>query len=87
MTRSEHKKKHLELFKALDELLADYLKHHPEALIRTTTVDEVFRWAFNESIATSERGDALHTMQACGECGAPSYVGQTQGKQMSTGAV
>jgi hypothetical protein len=30
MTKTEHKKRHLELHRALDELFADYIEHHPD---------------------------------------------------------
>ena len=30
MTREQHKARHVELHKALDELFADYISHHPQ---------------------------------------------------------
>jgi len=30
MTEKEHKKRHIELHKVLDELYADYIHHHPK---------------------------------------------------------
>lgn len=32
MTKKEHKKKHIELHKAFDELFSDYIFHHPEQI-------------------------------------------------------
>lgn len=32
MTPEAHKKRHIELHKALDELFADYISHHPNEI-------------------------------------------------------
>lgn len=35
MTKEDHKKRHEQLHKALDELFADYVSHHPHESIFT----------------------------------------------------
>lgn len=45
MTREQHQARHAELHRALDELLADYLRHHPEARPSTMRLVDLMQWS------------------------------------------
>lgn len=49
MTFAEHKARHVELHKALDELAADFLTHNPGKMLSTTTVMELVRWSHQQT--------------------------------------
>lgn len=44
-----HRMRHVELLETLDELLADFLAHHPQASLRTLTIPELHQWAMREA--------------------------------------
>ena len=44
MTPEEHKKRHEELHKSLDKLIADFIGH-TEKFISSTTIFELFEWS------------------------------------------
>jgi len=48
--KEKHKKRHIELHKALDELFADYIGHHPNE-IRFTEIPlkELLTWSFEQT--------------------------------------
>ncbi len=48
MDKEEHKQRHIELHKGLDELLADYMKH-TKKLISDTTLFQLMEWSFNQT--------------------------------------
>lgn len=48
MTTEEHKQRHIELHRALDELVADFI-NHTEKLPSTTTVMELVRWSHRQT--------------------------------------
>ena len=65
MTREEHIARHQELHKALDELVADYLRHHPPKftadnvkdhpkLPSNTTLLELMEWSHQQTIDPAE---------------------------------
>ena len=45
MTPSEHKKRHIALHKALDELLADFIRNTKKLSLSKITVLELLRWS------------------------------------------
>ena len=54
MTPEEHRQEHIRLHKAFDELTADFLTH-TEKLPSKTTVMELIKWSFQETIKPTER--------------------------------
>jgi hypothetical protein len=54
MTPEEHRKRHIKLHKALDELLADYLRHCAGTLPSTTTVAELMKWSHRQTVNPTE---------------------------------
>ena len=54
MTREEHKARHVELHRAFDELLADYLLHNRGALPSTTTCMELAEWSNRQQTKPDE---------------------------------
>ncbi len=60
MTREEHKQKHIELHKGLDELFADYINHHPdESSFLKMPLEKLITWAYEQTINTTEIQRAL----------------------------
>ena len=53
MTKEEHIVRHKELHRCLDELAADMIRH-TGALPTTTTVMELMRWAYEQTINPTE---------------------------------
>lgn len=51
MKYQEHKKRHEELHKALDELVADYITHHQDSRLTGTTVMQLMEWSFKQTIS------------------------------------
>ena len=49
-TLDDHKKRHVELHRALDELAADYIAHNKGALLSTTTVMQLLVWSSKQTI-------------------------------------
>ena len=47
--KEEHKKRHIELHKALDELIADYITHHDQKRPSNTTVMELLEWSYKQT--------------------------------------
>lgn len=41
----EHRKRHVQLHKALDELVADFIGHNATALPSKTTILELMQWS------------------------------------------
>jgi hypothetical protein len=50
LSRDEHRLRHVELHKALDELLADWLFHVATARPSTSTVMELMQWSHKQTI-------------------------------------
>ena len=48
MNKKEHLKKHIELHKALDELMADFI-YHTQKLPSETTVTELMEWSYEQT--------------------------------------
>lgn len=48
MTTEEHKQRHIELHRALDELAADFINHTGK-LPSTTTIMELVRWSYRQT--------------------------------------
>lgn len=44
-----HRVRHVELLEGLDELLADFLAHHPKASLRALIIPELHQWAMREA--------------------------------------
>jgi hypothetical protein len=55
MTPEEHKARHVELHEALDELLADYIKHHPgQHSFTSMPVMMLLEWSHEQTTNPSE---------------------------------
>ncbi len=49
-TEEEHKQRHIELHKSLDELFADYIAHHPkEASFTGMPIGKLMLWAYEQT--------------------------------------
>lgn len=49
-TKISHKKRHIELYKALDELFADYIKHHPDKIkFAKMPLIDLIDWSFEQT--------------------------------------
>jgi hypothetical protein len=50
MKKAEHKKRHIELHKSLDELFADYIYHHSEQLsFNDMPIIELIKWSSSQT--------------------------------------
>lgn len=55
MKKDEHKQRHIELHKALDELFADYITHHPgKSRFTKVTIGELLEWTYEQTINPTE---------------------------------
>jgi len=53
MKAEEHKQRHIELHKAFDELLADWIGH-TESLPSKSTVMDLIQWSYQQTIEPTE---------------------------------
>jgi hypothetical protein len=53
--RLQHQARHRRLHTALDELVADFLFHHPSKRLRGTTVMELMLWSHRQTVEPSEK--------------------------------
>lgn len=50
LTAEEHRARHVELHKALDELFADFIEHHPHrGTFLDTSIRELIRWSCRQT--------------------------------------
>lgn len=49
MKEFEHKRKHIELHKALDELSADFITHNPGHTLSGTSVMRLIQWSYEQT--------------------------------------
>jgi len=62
MTTEEHRKRHIELHRALDELFADYIDHHPnKSSFSSLTVFELISWSHEQTIIPTEKEERNET--------------------------
>jgi hypothetical protein len=56
MTFDEHRQRHIELHRALDELIADFICHGRagENLPSETTLDKLMRWSHQQTIRPAD---------------------------------
>lgn len=55
MTPQEHKNRHIELHKALDELFADYISHHPDKVkFLETPIGDLIKWSHEQTVNPKE---------------------------------
>ena len=55
MTSKEHKKRHKLLHKYLDELFADYIKHHPDEITFTEMpIIKLMKWSYSQTNEPTE---------------------------------
>ena len=55
LTLEEHKKRHIELHKSLDELFADYISHHPDQVGFTTMpIKQLIEWSHRQTVKPDE---------------------------------
>jgi hypothetical protein len=57
ITTEEHRQRHIELHHAFDELLADWLTHHPRKLLGETTILELMRWSHEQTKEPTARDE------------------------------
>lgn len=50
MTKEQHKGRHCELHRALDELVADWAAHHPGRFYSKATIMELIHWSHDQTI-------------------------------------
>jgi hypothetical protein len=49
-TKEDHKKRHVELHRALDELLADYIRHNPDKDTYTQSpLIDLIEWSYKQT--------------------------------------
>jgi hypothetical protein len=53
MTKEEHRQRHIELHKALDELVADFIKHTEKHLSKTSILEFV-QWSSTQTHEPTE---------------------------------
>lgn len=49
VSEEKHKERHVLLHKCLDELLADYLRHHSGALLSETSIFQLTDWSLEQT--------------------------------------
>ena len=55
MTPEEHKARHIELHKAMDELLSDYMRHHPNQVsFMTMPLEDLLLWSYQQTLEPEE---------------------------------
>ena len=50
----EHRQRHVELHKNLDELVADWIIHNPGKFPSSTTILELIRWSHQQTIVPTD---------------------------------
>ncbi|HUX57998.1 MAG TPA: hypothetical protein VMV77_13550 [Bacteroidales bacterium] len=49
-TEKQHRERHVELHKCLDELFADYISHHPDMIKFTETpLKDLLQWSYEQT--------------------------------------
>ncbi len=51
MTRDEHVARHIELHRSLDELVADFLRHHKRHSVSDTALIELIHWSHIQTVS------------------------------------
>lgn len=55
MNKEEHLKRHKELHECLDELFADYIRHHPsETKFLDVPLERLIEWSYQQTIKPEE---------------------------------
>jgi len=58
MTIEEHKKRHIKLHRALDELFADFIFHHPDQIeFLKMPIMKLMKWSHGQTIKPREKGE------------------------------
>jgi len=52
MNKTQHKKKHLELHKNIDELFADFVRHTNKTA--TSRIETLLEWSYSQTINPTE---------------------------------
>ena len=62
MTHEEHRQRHIELHRALDQLFADYIQHHPQQTEFTTMpLRQLLEWSYDQTITPTDlRSEHVH---------------------------
>lgn len=63
MTYEEHRRRHIVLHEALDELAADFLVHHNCKLPSTTSLMELMKWSARQTEKPDFLGDGREPHQ------------------------
>lgn len=50
LTLENHRQRHVKLHRALDELAADYLRHHPGVSFSRMSALELMQWAYDQTL-------------------------------------
>lgn len=56
LTGEAHRERHIELHRMLDELVADFLMHNPQALPTRATVLDLMTWSHHQTLEPTEAG-------------------------------
>jgi hypothetical protein len=54
MNQEKHRQRHIELHKALDELLGDFINHTNTGVLNLK-IEELMRWSYNQTKNPTER--------------------------------
>lgn len=57
-TVNTHRARHFQLHRELDELSADFLRHNPGHMLSNTSVIELIRWSYRQTIEPQEVPDS-----------------------------
>lgn len=49
LPQSQHRRRHVQLHRGLDELIADFLRHNPRALPSRTTLMRLMKWSHEQT--------------------------------------
>jgi hypothetical protein len=56
LTPEAHKARHVLLHKALDELVADWINHHPQGTaLQQTSIMTLIQWSHTQTVNPTER--------------------------------
>lgn len=69
MTYEEHRDRHLELHRGLEELVADYLTHNPNFSLKNISVFGLMAWSIQQAKDPEGKMPAVHVLTVCAHCG------------------
>lgn len=66
MNEQEHRERHIELHKSLDELLADFISH-TEVLSSKATISELVEWSYLQTVSPTPEPEIETNIETKGE--------------------